>query len=556
MKKKWRLKLIFVFFILFAAAIISRLIIVQVLDCDYYRALAQGQEKNLKVLKGERGEVFFRGGEVLATNIEEKYLFVSPLKIKDKEKTADILSQITGLDKNFILERIRRNSLFEKIKDGLSKEEEEEIKNKKLIGVYIGEKKTRIYPQNEIASHLIGFLDKDGNGQYGIEGYYDDILQGGEIILKDNNFLKVNKAKGKSIFLTLDYNIQFKAEELLLKAKKEFEIKSGQIIVVNPFSGEILAMAEFPNFNPNNYSKIKDYSIFQNSAVQKLFEPGSVFKVITMAAALNEKKVSPQTTYFDLGYVKIGENIIRNYDNRSFGEQTMTNVLEKSINTGAVFAEEAVGSQKFLEYIEKFGFFEPTGIDLPGEIYSQNIELKKGREINFATASFGQGIEVTPIQLIRAFSAIANGGKLVKPYIVEKFVDGKRIEKVTPEISSQQVISQETASQLTAMLVSVVKNGPYTRRARIPGYYIAGKTGTAQVPWTSLGIKKKGYSSETWQSFIGFAPAFNPKFLVLVKLDFPNTSSSEYSAVPIFREMAKYIIDYKQIPQDYTEDEE
>jgi cell division protein FtsI/penicillin-binding protein 2 len=272
-----------------------------------------------------------------------------------------------------------------------------------------------------------------------------------------------------------------------------------------------------------------------------------------MAAALDQNKITPQTTYTDTGRVKIGKNIIYNYDKRAFGRQTMTNVLEKSINSGAVFAENQLGNNLFLDYINRFELFKPTGIDLQGEVFSQNKEFRKGYEINFATASFGQGIEMTPIQLVRAFSAIANGGKLVRPYVVGKVFKGGKMAITEPEESSKRVISEKTCSQLTAMLVSVVKNGPYTRRARVPGYYIAGKTGTSQVSWAVLGISKRGYSNKTWQSFVGFAPAFNPRFLILVKLDNPKTRSSEYSATPIFRDMAEYIINYEQIPPDYEE---
>jgi len=550
MPKHWRLNLIFFIFILSGAAIISRLIFIQFVKHDYYMAMAQGQQGDFQTLKGERGEVFFKEGKVLATNVKKDYLFVSPRKIedKDKEETAKVLSQILNLDENSVLEKIKKNNLFEKIKRDLTKEEKEKILRENLAGVYFGEETARYYPQNNIASHLIGFLSRDGKGQYGIEGYFDGLLQGKEGVSKDgiNSDLKIDK--GADIFLTIDYNIQFMAEKLLEQAKDNFDIESGQIIVADPNSGKILALADFPNFDPNNYSDIDNFGIFQNSATQKLFEPGSIFKPITMAAALDQDKITSQTTYIDTGQVNIGKNIIYNYDQRAFGEQTMTNVLEKSINSGAVFAEKQLGHELFLDYLNRFEFFKPTGIDLQGEEFSENKEFKKGYEINFATASFGQGIEITPIQLVRAFSAIANGGKLVRPYVVEKILKESKVTETEPEISSEEIISKKTISQLTAMMVSVVKNGPYTRRAKIPGYYIAGKTGTAQVP------EKGTYSAnKTWQSFIGFAPAFDPKFLILVKLDNPETTSSEYSATPIFKEMAKYIIDYEQIPPDYEE---
>ena len=554
MRKNWRVNLIFLVFILGGAAIIGRLIIVQIVNGDYYKAMAQGQQSSFDILRGRRGSVYFSGGQILATDVKRGFLFISPKKIKEKEKTARILSKILNLNEKNIIRRINKDSLFEKIKSNLTTKEENAIKKEHLDGVYLGKESIRDYPQEYLASHIIGFLSKDDNkGQYGIEGYYNDVLQGKEVVLKNKDYLKSELNNGADIYLTVDYNIQFMAEKLLKQAKKDFKVKGGQIIVIDPNSGKILALADFPNFNPNNYSEIKDFKRFQDAAIQKLFEPGSVFKAITMAGALDQNKITPQTSYIDTGRVKIGKNIIYNYDKRSFGKQTMTNVLEKSINSGAVFAEKQLGNKLFLNYVKNFGFFKPTKIDLQGEVFSENKELKNGSEINFATASFGQGINVTPIQLVKAFSAIANGGRLVDPYIVAKIVKNGKIIKENLGGQTKRVISEKTCREISGMLLSVVKNGPYTRRAKISGYNVAGKTGTSQVPWAALGINRRGYSNETWQSFIGFVPAFNPKFLVLVKLDNPITSSSEYSATPIFREMAKYIINYYQIPPDYKE---
>jgi len=554
--KRWRINLIFILIVLFGAAIIGRLIYIQIIKYDFYKAMAQGQQKVFQLLKGDRGEIFFSKGEILATNVKGKYLFVYPQEIEEKEETAKILSQILNLEEAVLLEKLQGDSLFEKIKSSLTKDEEQALKEMNLPGIYLKETIFRKYPQGTMSSQTLGFLGGEGKGQYGIEGFYDSILQGKEEIQeKEWGIAKyffsgtAESTKGADIFLTIDYNIQFMAEKLLEKAKENLNIEAGQIIVIDPNSGKILALANFPNFDPNHYSEI-DFELFQNPSIQKLFEPGSAFKPITMAAALNHGKITPKTTYIDTGKVKIGKYTIANYNEKVWGERTMTEVLEKSINTGAVFVEKQLGHDVFLEYIDKFGIFEPTGIDLQGEIFSENTEFKKGYEINFATASFGQGIEMTPIQLVRAFCVIANGGKLVKPYLVEKTIERSTITETKPEISSEQIISQKTASQLTAMLISVIENG-FAKEARVPGYYVAGKTGTAQIPWSTLGINKKGYSEDTWQSFIGFAPAFSPQFLILIKLDKPETKTAEYSAVPIFGELAKYIINYYQIPPDY-----
>ena len=265
-----------------------------------------------------------------------------------------------------------------------------------------------------------------------------------------------------------------------------------------------------------------------------------------MAIAINEGKITPETTYEDTGSISFGTKTIHNFANEIYGKQTMTEVLENSINTGAVFASQQVSHQTFLNYIDKFGFTEKTGIDLQGEVSSRNDVLRNASDMNFATASFGQGIELTPMQIVKGFSAIANGGKVVKPYIVEKITNGRDEMSTKPQFS-EQIISKQTVSDITSMLVNVVDKG-FNKVAKIPGYYIAGKTGTAQVPLKN----GKGYEPDkTIQSFVGYGPAYNPQFLILVKLDNPKVPKSALSAVPVFKELAQYIINYWQIPPDY-----
>jgi len=523
MKDVWRIDLIFVFLFLFSAAVIGRLFYIQILQEDFYKALAEGLflQSNLGAEAEKRGEIFFKNGEPLAVNKNFFSVFASPPKVREPEKTAEILSQILNLPKDFILEKLKKeDTLYSPIKNRISSGELEDLKKAKLSGIYTEKEGGRYFPQETLASQLVGFVDSNFQGQYGIEGYYNDVLK-----------------EGKDLNLTIDYDVQFFAEKLLGEAAQNLKIEKGSVLVLDPSSGKILALANFPNFNPNfyqDYAKEGKLEIFKNEATLSLFEPGSVFKPITMASALEEGKITPQTTYKDEGIVRIGGYKILNYGDRVYGEQTMTNVLEKSINTGAVFAERQLGNNLFLKYLEKFGFFEKTGIDI-SEAYSQNQELKKGYEINFANAAFGQGVEITLMQLARAYSALANGGKLVTPHLADNF----------PSENSEPVISPKTVSQITSMMVSVVDNG-LVKGSKIPGYYIAGKTGTAQVP------EKGTYSSQrTIQSFVGFFPAFHSQFLILVKLDNPQTKTAGYSALPIFRDLADYIIHFYQIPPDY-----
>ena len=529
----------------------------QVKNGDYWQAIAKGQQLSLKESVGERGNFFLEDGEkILAQNIKKNIIYVFPEKIENKEETAEILETIFNQSKEEILADLQENQTFKKEVDD---EQFQEIKKQNIRGVSGNEIQKRFYAQNSLAASLIGFVNEEGDGQYGIEGYFDDVLKGKQGFQKEQraplgylaSFSEEDDLnppqQGSDLILTLDYNIQFFSEKILKEAKEIWDIDSGEVIVVEPATGKIISLATFPSFNPSEYQEETDLEIFRNGAVQRLFEPGSVFKPITMAAALEEDLITPETTYKDKGYVNVGGPPIYNYEKRVWGEQTMTNVLEKSINTGAVFVEQELGGKLFLKYLEEFGLFEKTKIDLQGEEFSSNETLRNGYPRDFATASFGQGVEVTSIQLVRAFGAIANGGKLMKPYVVEKIIrhDDEEIE-IQSEVQGE-VISETTAAKITSMLVSAIDNG-YAKKAGINGYFIAGKTGTAQIP-----SKKGGYlEDETIHSFMGYFPAMNPRVLIFIKLDNPKgVKTSSESAAPLFRELAKYIIDLWQIPPDY-----
>ena len=552
--RNWRLFLIVFCLLALRGGLIARLGILQIADHGFYKALAQGQQSLPTVAVGNRGDIFFVDKQgalyTVATTKKQPLVFVTPVEVEQKEETAVLLAAILNVQTDFIAEKLsKEKSLFEVLKKQLTKEEEQAVQALGLSGVYLQQQSIRFYPHDTLASHTVGFVNQDWVGQYGIEKYYEEYLKGKEGLEKTIRNVagylfsgsKDTLRHGEDLVLTIDFNIQSMAESLLQKAKERHNIKAGTIIVIDPMTGAVLTLANYPTFNPNTYSKVQDLSLFQNPAVQSIFEPGSVFKPLTMAFGIDAGKITPSTTYQDPGVVRIGGYKILNYDERTWGERTMTQVLEFSINTGAVFAEAKTGHTTFLEYLRRFGMFAPTKIDLAGEIYSANKELKKGYEITYATASFGQGIEMTAMQLVRAYSALANGGYLPTPHL---------LKQVMP--LSEPVITERTSSQVTAMLVSVTENG-FAKSARVPGYYLAGKTVTAQIAYSALGESKAGYSDETVQSFIGYAPAFQPRFLALIMLKNPETKTAEYSAIPIFQELAKYILDYYEVPPDYVE---
>jgi len=564
--KHWRLNVVLFFIIVVAAGIVARLFFLQVLNHKFYQSQALGQQAGFQEVVGNRGKIFLEDSKgskgsqgtqessSLALNQTTWNVSVVPKNIKDIKAITEGLAPIIGDSVKTIAAKIEKSDSYIVIKKGVGDKELAAIKALNLAGVQWEEVPARYYPQKNFAAQVAGFVGGNGEGQYGLEGYYEDILKGKEGLAEEKAGLgaigasqqSASELDGSDIYATIDYNIQFQAEALLKQAYQDFSIDSGQIIVLKPDSGRVVALANFPSFDPNKYGQEKGLEVFQNGAVQKLFEPGSIFKPFTMAMALEDGKVSPETTFTDKGSVTIGPDTIYNFDHEKYGLRDMSGILEKSINTGAVFLEQLVGREKFAQHIDDYGFSEKTGIDLQGEVSSRNDALKKGSNFGFATASFGQGIQMTPIQLARSFSIFANGGRLPKVFIADKIIHGTD-EQDTKTQLSKQVISQKTADEVTKMLINVVERG-FGSGARINGYWLAGKTGTAEVPLTT---KKGYYQDRTVQSFIGFGPALKPQFLILVKLDNPKVPKSSLSAAPIFKKLAQYIIDYWQIPPDY-----
>jgi len=563
--KGWRIYIVLVIILFVGAAIISRLFFLQVINRKFYQAQALGQQSGFENTQGPRGEIFCQNSQQdkgqkgsgqlksLAINEDNWIVSVKPKEILDKEVFSEQVSNILSEKKEDVFLKINSESSYVVLQKKVSSEVLDKIKALNIKGIYWEQNTDRYYPQEKLAAHVLGFMGGNDIGQYGIEGYYEDILKGKSGILESkkglDSFLS-NESEwslnGSDIYLTIDYNIQFEAEMLLNEVKDKLDIESGQIIVLKPDSGRVIALANYPSFNSNQYSKEKDIATFKNSAVQKIFEPGSIMKPFTVAIALNEGKITPETKYVDEGFINIGPDKISNFDKQKYGERDISGILEKSINTGAVFVSQQVSHKTFFDYLDKFGFTRKTDIDLQGEAYSSNESLRNGHDMEYATASFGQAISMTPIQIARAFCTFANGGKLVKPHMVEKIINGNDELDVKTEVEDQ-VISPETASKVTIMMTNVIERG-FGLEGRVPGYYIAGKTGTAEVPLKN----GRGYeTNKTIQSFIGFGPTKDPQFLILVKLDDPKVPKSSLSAAPVFKKLAQYIINYWQIPPDY-----
>ena len=506
---------------------------------------------------------YFKEMEGMDDNNKEKINEFKEIKRELEIKTR--AEEIIANCKNILT---KKNDPYEPIRRKVPAEKLAALEALDLAGINYIMENHRYYPDNNIGAHLIGFVGYNENtksGQYGLEGFFNEELSGrpgslwaersasGElIILNDREYNK--PINGSDIVLTIDHSIQYHVCQRLNEAALQYGASGGSVIVMDPYSGAILAMCSWPDYDPNNYSAIEDINTFNNPVIFNQFEPGSIFKVFTMAASLDQGGVEPSTTYVDQGSVMVvgWPKPIKNSDFKTFGGHgrvTMVTVLEESLNTGAIFAMQRIGAAKFADYVSSFGFGEKTGIELETEVSGdiRNLLRPKIRPVEAATASFGQGITATPLQLITAYAAIANGGMLMKPYLVDEIIFSDGTTHKTQPQTLRRVISERTALLLSGMLVNVVDGG-HAKHAAVSGYYIGGKTGTAQVA-----DKEQGgyYEYETIHTFIGYGPVDEPKFVMLIKLDDPKSVRfAASSAAPLFGELADFILKYYEVPKE------
>lgn len=569
----WRINVFIVIIFAMAGGITYRLFYLTFVKHSDFVKSAKAQYENPSSQLSERGNVYFSDvlgdRHLAATNQKFIYVYSNNSQLDSADEASLKIADVLGVSKEEILIKLSDNKeKYVVLADRVSEVEADKIRKLNIKGISIANGIDRIYPEKYSAASTLGFVGFEGFGrvgQYGVEAFYDYVLSGehatqnwfgNETYSKISDFFKSLADKdaqnsntadaGKDhessdVVLTIDKNIQSFIESKLDALLLKWESPSGLIIVEDPNTGAILGLASSPSFDPNHYDEF-GLASFINPATQKLFEPGSSFKPITMAGALDKGVIKPDTTYEDTGAIVEAGYVIKNFDERTYGIQTMRQVLEKSLNTGSIFAQSKLGNDDFLNYVVAFGFGQKSGIDLPGEINGNISNLFSGRKINFMTASFGQGIAVTPIQLVNAYSSIANGGKLLKPYVAKEIIreDGSSI-KVEPEVLGQP-ISDRTALTLKSMLTDVVDNG--FDKARIPGYDVAGKTGTAQISDPG-----GGYSDEFIHNFIGFAPSYKPRFVILIKMDRPKGERfASNTLTPTFADITRFLINYMGIP--------
>ena len=546
-----KIKLVFLFFSLFYLAIIIRLFFLQVI----YSPENKSPYLKTNKLYSVRGRIYDKNNHPLVLNQNGYTLYLEPKKITDKDKLINLLSDSLEISEASISAKIDMSKYWVAITGGLTQEQKDKIDKLNLKGVGFDYQTKRFYPEASLSAHLLGFLGKNDQnedvGYLGLEGFYNRDLRGLPGFVETERDIigrpiligvqqRVEPENGRDLILTIDKTVQEISKKKLLTGLDLYKAKKGCVITADPKTMAILSLVCLPDYDLEKYYLFsEDY--YKNSAISDLFEPGSVFKPLIMAAALEEKKIKPNDIYNETGQVTVGEYNIKTWNDKYEGKISMTRILEKSSNVGMVYVGEKLGNKKIYDYLGKYGFGQNTGVDIEGEASGYLKPQANWYQIDYSTVTFGQGIAITPIQMIRAFASIINGGYLMRPYLVQKIVSGNKVTEIKPKIE-RKVISPLTSEIIKKMLVSTVENAE-AKWDRPKGYKIGGKTGTAQVP-----IKGHYDQSKTIASFIGFAPAADPKFLTLVVLYEPQTSPwGSETAAPLFFEIAKQLIVYYNI---------
>lgn len=553
-------------FFAFGLLILAQLFRIQVLGHDFYSALAEGQHDLFRHLFPQRGKIYARdlaSGDqeyLLATNRSLHLLYAEPFRLKDPLAAARSLAPILGEEPSVIADKLsKKDERYRVLARKLDDDARDKIEALKIEGVGFSEEDFRFYPEGSAGAQMLGFVgesERGRSGRYGVEGWFDKELTGsqgflesekdpgGRAIAVGNRTVKPAK-DGVDLVLTVDRTVQYVACRKLEEWVARHGAQRGSVVIMEPATGAVVALCNAPTFDPNEYGKVEDASVYNDTATFDAYEPGSIFKPITMAAGLDTEDVSPTTPFDDPGEVKIGPFTIRNSDLKAHGRVTMTEVLTESLNTGMVEVAHRLGAPTFLKYVRDFGFGQRPGLELQSEAAGDIEPLERKGDIWSATASYGQGITVTALQMAAAYAALANDGMMMKPYIIEEIrsPDGT-VEKRGPKVV-RRVVSERAARLISGMLTAVVERG-HGKRAAVPGYWIGGKTGTAQIARSD----GPGYEAgSTIGSFAGYGPIDDPKFAMVVRIDRPrDVQFAESSAAPLFGDIAKFLLDYYQIP--------
>jgi len=556
--EKWariRIRLVGIGFVVAFALIATRAFHLQVLDQQEWQKRAERQHQKIIPLAPQRGTIFDRNGEELAVSIEVDSIYVEPGKVTEPAKAAKALASLLSLPTSAVKAKLESSRSFLWLKRQVSPRESEQVRALDIEGVNFIREHRRFYPNSEIGAQVIGFTGLDPEGLEGVELKYDSQIlgQGGYLVTERDALGRgigssepviEGESRGSDVYLTLDKNLQFIAEKELAAGVRKARARAGTVVVMEPETGKILAMASQPDYNPNAFSRYRP-SQWRNRSLCDTFEPGSTFKLFLVAGALNEQVVrANQTIYCEHGSYKVGGKVI--HDHHPYDRLTVAEILKYSSNIGCAKIAKALERERFHRYITEFGFGARTGIDLPGEVTGLVRKPAQWFEVDLAAIAFGQGISVTPVQLAAATAAIANGGKLMAPYVVERVVDsyGETQERREPR-EVRRVISEETARKVRELMMMTTEEGGTGTLANVPGFRVGGKTGTAQKVDPVTG----GYSvDKRVSSFIGFVPAEAPRLVILVVMDEPDGQVyGGLVAAPVFSQVAAQALQYLHV---------
>jgi cell division protein FtsI (penicillin-binding protein 3) len=548
---RFRITLLLCLVSIFFVVVLGRAYQLQIRDSQKLAALAERQYQRVVPLIPHRGIIYDRKKEEMAISVEVDSVFAQPPKIENPREVAQKLAPILGKPAATLVKKLREDRPFVWLERGIGKSQREAIERHQFSGVGFLTETKRFYPQGALGAQVIGFAGVDSQGLEGIELSYDEFIRGepgywlisrdarGRSIISESSGMRPSE-EGCEIILTLDKNIQYITEKELKRAVEAASAKRGIAVVMNPQTGEILALAHAPTFDLNHFAQAPAH-LWKNSAIADVFEPGSSFKVFLLAAALEERAVTPRDVFFcENGTYTVADRVI--HDTHRHGWLSLTEVVKVSSNIGMSKIGKKLGRTKYHRYLRNFGFGSKTEVDLPGEVTGFLPPPSQWSEIGLANISFGQGVSVTALQLANAFCAIANGGILMRPYVVKAVLDRKgNILKENQPRPLRRVISKETAQAAAAILRTVTEDGGTGRAAYMSGYPVAGKTGTAQKASPS----GRGYSDKRIGSFIGMAPLDQPQVVILVIIDEPQgTAYGGVVAAPAFKAIAEQVLPY------------
>ena len=540
------------------AVVAGKLIVIQGLEAGRYKKLAaQQRDSNIKITP-RRGTVFDREGEVLAISEDVTSVYTTPYLVKNKKEAAAKIAGILGTDEAEIQSKLDEHSGFVYIARKIDNPIADKIKKLKLDGIGFIEESKRYYPLGSLCSQILGLVDVDNKGQAGVEMYYEGLLGGkpGEVLLEKDaagNAIpgseKNRKASvdGVDLQLTIDKDIQAQVEESLAKGVDTYGAKAGTAIVLDCNTGDVLAMASSPTFDPNKREHI-DPASMRNRAVTDVYEPGSVLKTVTASAALEQGVVTPQTVIPIPSELKVADKVFKDAEVKPYRQLTFTQVIGESSNVGTIQVGQKLGSQRLAGYLDRMGLGHKTGVDFPGEVAGIVPALSAWSGTSIATISIGQGISVTPIQLACAMGSIANGGRKIIPHFLKAKVTDKGVQDMGLGGLGEEVLSEPVCQQMTSILENVVAPGNTGVKAAVNYYRVAGKTGTAAKTAKGGG----GYTKTYMGTFVGFAPAEKPRLVCMVVFDEPTPIFGGETSAPVFKEIMGFSLQHLKIPPSWT----